>query len=102
MAEGGGITMDEISMFGETYEERKHTERRKLHVRYYRGRKIPWISHDCNEANSCKFCRWRKREYKKELKENHLYELGHSKDCLERMLDGDGCSCLCNGDTAGL
>jgi hypothetical protein len=49
---------------------------------------------------------WEREIYKKcdeeDARANHLYGLGHSKDCVDRMLDGDWCSCMCNVDTAGM
>lgn len=32
-------------------------------VRFYRGEPIPWKVHDCDESNSCSFCRAEKRKF---------------------------------------
>lgn len=53
--------MDDITIFGQVYEDRQRPIRRGLGVRFYKGERVPWIPHDCTESNSCSFCRNRKR-----------------------------------------
>lgn len=32
-------------------------------VRKYKGLTIPWVAHDCDSTESCRYCRYRKREF---------------------------------------
>jgi hypothetical protein len=52
-------------LFGETYTKRSAGDIPA--VRFYKGKPVPWIVHDCDETNSCRFCRRQKREFAKSL-----------------------------------
>jgi hypothetical protein len=73
--------MSDSELLGEVYssgERSRHRGSEHLGVRYYKGEEIPWQVHDCSESDSCKFCRWMKRQFIARVKSGRIP--GKAKD----------------------